>query len=346
MPANHPHALRARAERALRARAERLIGSARRSAGRRWGVRTAVQPPAEARSDSWLQAFWGPALEQLDALCAAPETVRWDAFSELDSGVWAALLSQEYDVYPNIKAALPAVPDPELQATWNGTSGVALAAQSVAFYDKLRDLHARHGARPLSACRVLDFGCGWGRLTRFFARDVGPRNLFGCDPVEPILDVCRTCRVPAELARCDFVPEGLPFAQPFDLIYAFSVFTHLSERAHRACLRALHAALAPGGLLVVTVRPPAYLQLSELLRPALSSLGDDPAARLKDPLYLFAAHEGQPLGAGRVDGEVTYGETVVTPAYIRRHWTELFELVAFELLLSDPHQVVVALRRP
>jgi SAM-dependent methyltransferase len=330
---------------APRARAERLIGALRREAGRQWRGSPAIPDATGGRFDSWLQAFWGPALETLDAMCAAPGPVRWDAFSALDSGVWGALLSQEYDVYPHIRAALPAVPDAGLQATWNGTSGAALAAQSVAFYDRLRDLNARHGARPLEASRVLDFGCGWGRLTRLLARDVIPGNLFGCDPVEPILDVCRSCRVPAELVRCDFVPERLPFAQPFDLIYAFSVFTHLSERAHHACLRALHAALAPGGLLVVTVRPPAYLRQSDLLAPALSSLGDDPAARLGDPLYLFAAHEGQPLGADRVDGEVTYGETVVTPAYIRRHWTDLFELATFALLLSDPHQVVVALRR-
>ena len=107
---------------------------------------------------------------------------------------------------------------------------------------------------------MLDFGCGWGRMLRFLARDVDPGDLYGCDPVEGILDVCRTTRVPANLARSEFVPERLPFDGPFDLAYAFSVFTHLSERAHERCLRALHAALRPGGVLVVTVRPLEYLR--------------------------------------------------------------------------------------
>ncbi|HWE07855.1 MAG TPA: class I SAM-dependent methyltransferase [Solirubrobacteraceae bacterium] len=336
----------------LRARTDRLIGATRRHATRLSGVpglrrpaRPPVAPaPADLRFDSWLQAFWGAELAELDARCAARGPVSWDAFAALGADVWGALLSQEYDLYPSIRAALPAVPDPGLQATWNGASGAALAAQSAIFYDRLRDLHARHGARPLAASRVLDFGCGWGRLTRFLARDVAAGKLFGCDPVGPILDVCRTCRVPAELARCDFVPQRLPFSESFDLIYAFSVFTHLSERAHRACLRALHDALAPGGLLVLTIRPPEYPWLSELLRPALRSLGPDPAARLAEPLYLFAPHDAQPLGAEPAGGEITYGETVVTAAYVRRHWTEWFELAGFELLLGDPHQVVVALR--
>ncbi|HEX3688726.1 MAG TPA: class I SAM-dependent methyltransferase [Solirubrobacteraceae bacterium] len=345
MPADLPSDLRARTGRligATRRRAARLTGAP----GRRGWVGVPVAPaPDRLALDSWLSTFWGDALDELDGRCAASEAVPWDAFGALEADVWAALLTRDYSLYPHIRAALPDVPDPALQATWNGASGAALAGQSVIFYERLRTLHARHGGRPLAASRVLDFGCGWGRLTRLFARDVPVGNLFGCDPVSAILDVCRSCRVPAELARSEFVPERLPFPGSFDLIYAFSVFTHLSERAHRACLRALHDALAPGGLLVVTVRPPEYLRLSELLGPALRSLGPDPATKLGEARYLFAPHDAQPLGAEPADGEVTYGETVVTAGYIRRHWTEWFDVVGFELLLGDPYQVVVALRR-
>jgi SAM-dependent methyltransferase len=330
-----------------RSQTDRLFAAARHQSARlrRLADNTRAAPPAPVpRYDSWLRAFWGPTLERLDARCAAGGPAPWEAFAALGADLWALLLSQEYDAYPHIKATLPDVPDAALQATWNGTSGVPLAAQTVAFYTRVAELNARHGARSLDQSRVLDFGCGWGRLTRCFARDVAPGSLFGCDPVAPILDVCRRARVPAQLAQSEFVPERLPFDQPFDLIYAFSVFTHLSERAHRASLRAIREALAPGGLLVVTVRPPEYLHVSPLLGPALAALRSDPERRLAEPLYLFAPHDGQPLGAETVDGEVTYGETVITPAYIRRDWTEQFELLGFELLLSDPHQVVVALR--
>ena len=87
-----------------------------------------------------------------------------------------------------------------------------------------------------------------------------PRGrLYGCDPVESILDVCRESRVPATLARSESAPDRLPFDEPFDLAFAFSVFTHLSEAAHERCLAALHAGLRPGGSLVVRIRPPAYL---------------------------------------------------------------------------------------
>ncbi len=289
--------------------------------------------------------MWDPELSRLDAACAGAGVEALAQFRELDGDLWALLLTQEYDLYPNIRALLPDVPDRALQQTWNGTSGAALATQSLAFYNRLRELSARHSAVGLQQCRVLDFGCGWGRLTRFLARDVAPESLFGCDPVEAILDVCRRTRVPARLARCDFVPQRLPFSERFDLVYAFSVFTHLSEPAHEASLRALHASIAPGGLLVVTVRPPAYLRVSDLLAPALRSLGPRPEARFVEPLYLFAPHGGQPLGEPAPAQGITYGETVLTAAYIRERWSALFEPLEFSLLIGDPHQVVVALRR-
>ena len=138
------------------------------------------------------------------------------------------------------------MPDPALQELWNGASPApALARQSAAFYrDAPRPLR-QAGERPLGESRVLDFGCGWGRLTRFLARDVPPGRLYGCDPVGSILDVCRDERRARDARPSDFVPERLPFDGPFDLAFAFSVFTHLSEPAHERCLAALHAGAAP-----------------------------------------------------------------------------------------------------
>jgi SAM-dependent methyltransferase len=170
---------------------------------------------------------------------------------------------------------------------------------------------------------VLDFGCGWGRLARMLARDVEPERLFGCDPDEAILAVCRDNGVPGTFARSERVPERLPFDGTFDLAYAFSVFTHLSEPAHERCLAALHSALRPGALLVVTVRPPAYAQLVDVpLEPVAAG-------------YAFAAHRG----------EEHYGEAIVTLDYVRERWSETFELLGADVLLADPFQLVLTLRR-
>jgi hypothetical protein len=177
-------------------------------------------------------------------------------------------------------------------------------------------------------------------MLRCLARDVAPGRLCGCDPVQGILDVCRDTRVPAVLARSDFVPDRLPFDEPFDLAYAFSVFTHLSERAHERCLRALHAALAAGGTLIVTVRPLEYLRFSAAMHPVAAAY----EGRLDEPLYLFAPHRGDASHPQYEGGEMTYGETVITPAYVRQRWSRWFELVSTDVLIGDLFQVMLTLR--
>ncbi|HTU95395.1 MAG TPA: class I SAM-dependent methyltransferase [Solirubrobacteraceae bacterium] len=305
----------------------------------------ASAPSAQNGFDGWLAEFFGERLAAIDAACGPEiDPAHYALFRELDDDLWALLLTQQYELYPNIRALLPVMPDPELQELWNGRSGLPLADQSASFYRTLRRCYERHGRRPLSEASVLDFGCGWGRLTRYLARDVAPGRLYGCDPVQGILDVARASRVPATLATSDFLPETLPFDEQFDLAFAFSVFTHLSEEAHRRSLRVLHRSLRPGGILVVTVRPPAYLRHSELMRSFLEAVGPHPDSAPAAPGYFFAPHAAEPTHPQyEGQGEIHYGETVITMAYVREHWSPLFTVLDVQLLLNDPYQVVLVL---
>jgi SAM-dependent methyltransferase len=347
---NEAARIRSEYERSLSWRITRPLRVAR-GAVRRLGTEPAEHADAEQTPfeslDSWLRSTYGERLGAIDEACArASGPQRFALFRDLDDDVWSLLLTRQYERYPNIAALLPDVPEPELQAMWNGLSGVALARQSRGFYARLRETYERHGRRALADSHVLDFGCGWGRLTRMFARDVAPGGLYGCDPTQAILDVCAELRVPATLARSEFVPERLPFDQRFDLAYAFSVFTHLSERSHQACLQALHDALEPGGILVVTIRPPAFLYANELIAPAREQVRRD-SELLSRASYLFVPHmaiEQHPQYSG--GGEIDYGETIVTLAYVRERWSELFELLDVRVQLEDPHQLMLTLRRP
>lgn len=106
--------------------------------------------------------------------------------------------------------------------------------------------------RPLGSFnRILDFGCGCGRVLRhlrgltkaeIWGTDSNPRAIQWCDKY---LDFARF--------KVNLLEPPLPFQDgAFDLVYAFSVFTHLPEPLQARWMDEMHRILAPGGYLIVS----------------------------------------------------------------------------------------------
>jgi SAM-dependent methyltransferase len=105
--------------------------------------------------------------------------------------------------------------------------------------------------------RGLDFGCGIGRILRHAAAERGA-ELWGCDIDAPSVEWLSQNVSPPLHMLCDGdrPPLELP-DEHFDLIWAFSVFTHLTD-AWAAWLAELHRLLRPDGRLIATVFGPGH----------------------------------------------------------------------------------------
>jgi SAM-dependent methyltransferase len=105
---------------------------------------------------------------------------------------------------------------------------------------------------------VLDFGCGCGRVTRYFRDHHG--DVAGSDVNR---DAVAWCRANLPFARFEVNGLAPPLAfddASFDLVYALSVFTHLTADLQLAWRDELHRVLRPGGRLLVTTHGRSYLQ--------------------------------------------------------------------------------------
>jgi len=104
---------------------------------------------------------------------------------------------------------------------------------------------------------VLDFGCGCGRVTRYFNQHAG--RVAGSDVNDDAVAWCRD-----NLRFAQFETNGLapPLAfvdATFDVVYALSVFTHLTGDLQLAWRDELRRVLRPGGRLLITTHGRSYV---------------------------------------------------------------------------------------
>lgn len=99
--------------------------------------------------------------------------------------------------------------------------------------------------------RVLDFGCGSGRVLRHFLDLAPATELWGCDIDGGSIDWLRdNLSPPLHPFHNDLSPPLAVEPEGFDLIWATSVFTHIDNWSE--WLVEMHRILAPGGLLIAS----------------------------------------------------------------------------------------------
>jgi SAM-dependent methyltransferase len=126
-----------------------------------------------------------------------------------------------------------------------------LAAASV------RDLLVGNGVPVDELGAVLDFGCGCGRVTRTWKDFDG--SVAGSDRDRAAIAWSRD-HLPFARFELNGLEPPLEFGDgSFDLVYALSVFTHLTERLQHAWIDELARVVRPGGWLVLSTHGEAYL---------------------------------------------------------------------------------------
>lgn len=285
--------------------------------------------------------MWHPQrtyLKQAEQLCAQGR--RDDAFHalrRLSIRRFGELLLGVPDRFESLRAMLPEMPSERVQRDWTGNHGSALLQQSCAFVQSVERAYSRICSRPLEGATILDYGCGWGRILRLMYRYSDPDLIYGVDPDPAALAICRATRVLGHLAQCDHIPQAIPFRDvTFDLVYAFSVFTHLSENTATAVMDAIRSRIKPDGLLVLTVRPVEYWAVSPEVS---SSIGDAMRRRHLEQGFAFFPFNVPPIG-----GEVTFGDTSISIDYMRRNWQRQWKVEGEETSRRDQYQRLVFLR--
>lgn len=142
------------------------------------------------------------------------------------------------------------VPPPHLRVkVWGSTYLPGFLDGGEAVARLVRDETEASGLPLTDAGTILDFGCGCGRVLRHWPA-LADAQLTGCD-YNPELVAWVNDNLPGAHAEVNGLAPPLPFDDDaFGLVYAISVFTHLTLDLQHAWMAELRRVLRPGGRLV------------------------------------------------------------------------------------------------
>jgi SAM-dependent methyltransferase len=240
--------------------------------------------------------------------------------------------------YPKMSKILPKMATNEVQLSWTGSAGIDLLTKTTAFVRSVAHNFCKFSGTTLDNKSILDFGCGYGRIARLMYYFTNSENFFGVDPWDKSIEICRSDGLERNFLLSDYLPVDLPTgSRKFSLIYAFSVFTHLSERATVRAIETLLQHLESSGVLVITIRPVEYWNLDNNARQL--GVVEQQMSLHKQNGFSFLPHNRHP-----VDGDITYGDTSMSLNWIKATFPKA-EIVAVDRSLYDQFQVYVFLRR-
>ena len=121
--------------------------------------------------------------------------------------------------YPRLSQLLPKFASIETQLNWTGAHGAVLLGQSLSFVRSVAENYSELSAGCLKNKKILDFGCGYGRLLRVF--NYYSNNIYGIDPWDESIRLCNDAGLTENVNLSEYLPEYLPAPLDFDLAYAF-----------------------------------------------------------------------------------------------------------------------------
>ncbi len=225
------------------------------------------------------------------------------------------------------------LPPPELRGRvaggtdggWFSSSGYGCAAT---FLDAIR----RH--RELgSVRRLFDWGCGCGRITAHLLHQLPAVEIQGSDIDPEAVTWCQVHLRPAKFLVNGTYPP-LPFeGATFDVVLAYSIFTHLTREVQNAWLAELRRVVLPGGLVLATVHGESaarQLPAETFGRVACGDFSDEsPDAALE-----------------RIAPPGYYRSTFQSQKYTLGEWSKHFNILEYAPARGLGYQDLVVMRRP
>lgn len=146
-------------------------------------------------------------------------------------------------------------PKEEIQVITNGQKAEITAKGAISILDCVMSCISEvfTPSPSIKEMHILDYGCGWGRMTRLLPFYFDIERITGVDVDERLINSANEL-LPFMNHKKIKSMEALPFEEAsFDIVFANSVFSHLSEKSALFTLAELSRILRKGGILIISI---------------------------------------------------------------------------------------------
>ncbi|MEO7270769.1 MAG: class I SAM-dependent methyltransferase, partial [Vicinamibacterales bacterium] len=177
-------------------------------------------------------------------------------------------------------------------------------------------------------------------------------HLQGVDVDPRLVEVCRSTFPYATFAHVRQLPPTPYPDGSFDVITAYSVFSHLAEHASLAWVNEFARLLKPGGLMLVTTQRRDFIAFCASLRGQDHGPGwhQTLSRAFVDTDAAYAAYDAgkylyAPTGGGESRPADFYGEALIPEGYVRKRYTRAFDFVDFVSDAALLAQALIVLKK-
>lgn len=198
---------------------------------------------------------------------------------------------------------------------------------------------------------MLDFGCGVARELLHFQRHYPNPRYFACDVDATSVEFVHN-NFSVDCYKNEFHPPLRYDTSSMDMIYSVSTFSHLNPSDHAPWLQELFRVTKPGGFCFLTTEGRTAFHM---MRDAFPDASDE--KKLRDSGLLYREypfmederHRRYRISIANIATGIagSYGNTVLTPEYIRTTWPfSGFDVLEVIEGIIDHRQDLVVLRKP
>lgn len=189
--------------------------------------------------------------------------------------------------------------------------------------------------------KILDFGCGIGRAFLPLTFEAG-LSIVGCDIDATAISYLKKVVPNANLVVNKFAPPLTFEDNYFDAVYSISIWTHLNLDMQFAWLQEISRIVKPGGIALISVAGHNSLRLRH--QRGMIMWQDIDASNLAANGAIYKEYLSLNTHPEKFPGvKSSYGSCLHDPEYIRKNWSNYFNVIEIKEAYVDGSQDLVVM---